>query len=731
MEEEGENEKIIDALNERLEEHDNSRKKVQEMLHGICDKMRKQIDEMEEKVLGDLEEKFTNEDTRLQDALNEFRTYVGTEGAENRNILEAARKARAKLLVAQTYEIKSRPAEGGELSVLYGLSTERRICLEWAEMAKPWDLRVTSIADGKIFIQFGRNIYEEDAFIKNAWETGSASPLVYKALLCKKGENTSEECIVKKEDYDTINFSIAPEFLDQESEYVVRVKGVYGNYKESEWSDPVELRTPKFSELWSWKECPRKGYGNGNYGVYKDNGKTMEFFGATQWATTGNAAIPVNGVSTWNIRIAKSNNNDGKNIFIGVSPISIREMSGHTNYTKCGWFIHCQDSTLYSGPPHNYKYPGKEYGPRMFSGEYVHTGDKVGVVMDTHKGEMSFIINGINYGVAYTAIPLDKPLIPCVVLSIKGDSIEIDSSEVKENTDAQIPVPSNLATRSDFWDSITFSWDPVPGSLFYQVEIDGCLTWMATPSNTITAHELQAGSEHFFRVRAVRGNAVGEWSHAMNGKTQEMTMENGGWKKCPEHIYSGRKYDLDANDPRIAIKRGNYEWCTVIGNTALPPDKVVSWSIKILKSSQNNGAGIYIGVAPTTIDQNENENFNRRGWYFNCSSSTLKSGNYQGRIVYKARKRKEEGEEHVQTGDSIEVVMDMRKGDLSFFVKGKYLSSSFKGIPLDKPLVPCVLLRNEGDSVKLESLKADIDIGSFGKKGETDTDLDKKDCIIS
>ena len=43
----------------------------------------------------------------------------------------------------------------------------------------------------------------------------------------------------------------------------------------------------------------------------------------------------------------------------------------------------------------------KKYGPRKErNGKYVHSGDSVGVVMDKAKGELSFAVNGVNYGVA-------------------------------------------------------------------------------------------------------------------------------------------------------------------------------------------------------------------------------------------------------------------------------------------------------------------------------------------
>ena len=52
-------------------------------------------------------------------------------------------------------------------------------------------------------------------------------------------------------------------------------------------------------------------------------------------------------------------------------------------------------------------------------------GDSVGVVMDTTKGELSFVVNGVNLGVACNGIPLDKPLVPCVILRYEDDSVEL------------------------------------------------------------------------------------------------------------------------------------------------------------------------------------------------------------------------------------------------------------------------------------------------------------------
>ena len=45
--------------------------------------------------------------------------------------------------------------------------------------------------------------------------------------------------------------------------------------------------------------------------------------------------------------------------------------------------------------------------------------------MDTANGELSFVVNGVSLGAAYDGIPLDKLLVPCVVLYKQGDSVEL------------------------------------------------------------------------------------------------------------------------------------------------------------------------------------------------------------------------------------------------------------------------------------------------------------------
>ena len=415
--------------------------------------------------------------------------------------------------------------------------------------------------------------------------------------------------------------------------------------KESEWSEEVVFTTPKFSGCCAWRECPDHVYKKRKYSVDKKNPRTATKINSSNGyycTIIGNTTLPHNKVTSWNIKILKSKRNNGCSIYIGVAPSNINQ--NDDNCEKCGWYFDCYCSTLCSGPPHIHK--NKKYGPRKGEGQYVYEGDSVGIVMDTTNGELSFVVNGVNLGVAYDGIPLDKPLVPCVVLFNKDDSVELDTSEVKE-TKVNNSIPSNITTKSITWDSITLSWDVVERASFYQIEVDGSKFWDVSTANTFTKRELQPDTEHSFRVRTVCGNEASEWSDVVKGKTKNILyFLDCGWKECPDYVDVNSKYSVDEMNPRIATKinSGYYccdgYYCIIIGNTPLPQNKVTSWNIKILKSMYSGG-GVCIGVAPSDINQNEG-NIKKCGWYFHCYDSTLWSGpphSYKGK-EYGTRKEK-------------------------------------------------------------------------------------------
>ena len=101
---------------------------------------------------------------------------------------------------------------------------------------------------------------------------------------------------------------------------------------------------------------------------------------------------------------------------------------------------------------------------------------------------------------------------------------------------------------------------------------------------------------------------------------------------------------MDEKNPRVATKNEGYDgdYCTIIGDTPLLSNAVTSCNVKILKSRYNDGGSIVVGVAPSDIDQNEDDNYENCGWYFDCYDSTLWSGpphNYSGKEYMKKERK--------------------------------------------------------------------------------------------
>ena len=117
----------------------------------------------------------------------------------------------------------------------------------------------------------------------------------------------------------------------------------------------------------------------------------------------------------WKIKIIKSYN---KCIMVGVAPIDFDINS--SDYSNCGWYFYCYDSTLYSGPPFNYSCKGTNLSK---------VNDEIIVIMNMEKRTLKFIINNEDKGDSYKNIPLDKPIYPAVLLCNPNDSVEITNFE--------------------------------------------------------------------------------------------------------------------------------------------------------------------------------------------------------------------------------------------------------------------------------------------------------------
>lgn len=475
-----------------------------------------------------------------------------------------------------------------------------------------------------------------------------------------------------------------------------------------------------------WNECPESVDEAKKYAIDENDHRIVSKpnnngFHAT---VTGGTSLPLDTIITWDVKIVSlADAHDTCSTLVGVAPFDIDQNSDNFN-NKYGWYIHCTESKLHSGPPHNYT--EKDYAPiKEGSGKKsISTGDIVTLTMDTVQGSLSFAVNGESFGVAYEGIPLDKPLVPCIVIE-SGSTIELIENDLNSQSDdadptpiislddkkeeiatpVTVPVPSNITLKNSTWNSITITWDAVEGVSFYQVEVDkGDVLDMAT-TNRFTKRKLLPKSKHSFRVRAVIGDTEGKWSSSVREKTQKIIDYKGCWKECHGKVDEERRYTVDKKFLRIATKANSgmrNEYCTVIGTAAFPLDNAVTWDAKILRTW--NGEKIYIGVAPYSIKQNEDDNHFRCGWFFNCYNSTLASGyphNYKNKEY---GPRKGDGE-YIKEGDVVSVFIDTKRGDVSFIVNGEDLGVAFERVPLGRPLVPCVLLGCYADSVELYANK--------------------------
>lgn len=690
---------IIEALNGRIEKHDDSKNVVQEKLHEVCDRMRKQIDDLELKISSELEENYTKEDEGLQNVLAELHAYTDEENrADPEEAEKAIQSAKNKLIIMQTYKmVEHKFTEEADIPDMLELKVIKQIVPEWIYLKPPTEIRAV-LTDDTFYVYF--NVLA----VNGCSPEGIRNNFTYKALLYKKDADVGDVYPLEKAPpIDGDPYIFTPAILEENTEYVIRV-AVSRDGKDSEWSDPFEFKSTNFSKMCIWKHYNDCLDASKRYIVDCGDHRLAKFVGDSNCTIIGNTTIPLNKVTTWTVKILTSLLNNGCAIFVGVAPVTINR-SEDSNHVKCGWYYNCYSSSLFSGPPHNcHPVP---YGPQRDLGSYIRMNDTVGVMMDTHKRELSFIINGVNYGAAYLQVPLDVPLVPCVILGCKYDSVKIDPLGGVENVNPFHEVPAGVVAQSDSWHSATIKWDPIaaqwnlqsPAS-FYQIEMDGTVQQFLS-TNSVTKRRLLPETTHTFRVRAVRYGSVSKWSNMVSVKTlRPPEFTESGWKECPDK--NAKEYSLNILSSKVVTRNAPVlvDWCTVIGTSPVPPDGIRMWTIKIKKMTGGLDNDIFVGITPFDVIQTENQNYVKYGWYFSCAESNLYSGyphNYRGKEYGQRKKRGE----YVYRGDSVGVIADTINGELSFALNGVDLGVAYEGIPLDKPIVPCVILKEKGDSVEL------------------------------
>ena len=161
-----------------------------------------------------------------------------------------------------------------------------------------------------------------------------------------------------------------------------------------------------------FRQCPKDIDENRKYIVSGDNGNILIKSGPNNYAgTICEYELEKNKNHKWKIKILKAQLNQ---ILVGIAPIDFDINS--SNHHTCGWYLNCYNSTLYSGPPHNYN------GNRTNLSKVK---DEIIIIMNMKEKSLKFIVNNEDKGYQYKNIPLDKPIFPAVLLYNRNSSVGI------------------------------------------------------------------------------------------------------------------------------------------------------------------------------------------------------------------------------------------------------------------------------------------------------------------
>ena len=683
-----------------MEEQDKRRAVAAEEIDARCEALVQEINEMETKINSELETLFCTEDGWLQSLVNTLREKYEDSGPA----AEVEEAVRRKLLVEQSYGTQAHP-KSKKLGKRYSLRTTKRIYT--LKEKTPQEVAVVkkgateAVANGQLSVRvkvFGTEEEKEAMTFHNAWNCIKLRVKVAeKEARTETTTSQNDFLLVASGNNETYTINVGT--LKAETTYTVKARLEEQDGTAGYWREGTEFTTGEFRL--EWTECPDTVEAGKKYEVSQEEPRVITSKGEWKFCTAiGKTGMAGGRASSVGFKIRVSQDDNGGSIFLGLAPAGIDQNGGNES-EKRGMFFDCLSSTLWSGPPHNYRC--KTYGPRKDYGEYVHTGDTVGVVLDAVNCEISFAINGVDLGVAYRGVPLDKPLVPCALLGTEGDSIELVALEAEKKVSKDILPPGNLRVVAREWGSVTMSWDDIEGASFYQVEVDRNRALGGTTTNKYTAKGLFPETRYKFRVRAVCENKVSDWSAEVAESTgEEVAFSECVWKECGDDVGDDKIYPISKEQPRVVTLVNGWYYFVIVGNACVPLGQESKWSVRILRSWKNDGRNICVGVAPSDIDQNNDYNHEMCGWYFHCFSSRLLAGpphiyEYPGKM-YGPRKK---NGQYVHTGDSVGVVIDTAKGELSFAVNDVNLGIAYDGIPLDKPLVPCAFLYWQGDSIEL------------------------------
>ena len=155
-----------------------------------------------------------------------------------------------------------------------------------------------------------------------------------------------------------------------------------------------------------------------NYELNENKKIATKTKGGNHWNCNifGDKELRKNKICKWKIKLKKFSMNKGNDwdILIGVGPYT---QKNENYYDYCWSFIcGCSKLSIKSGQAKDYS---------IKENRKLKEGDIIEVTMNMIKGELSFSVNDINYGIACTNIPVNIPLYPIVMIYDINESVEL------------------------------------------------------------------------------------------------------------------------------------------------------------------------------------------------------------------------------------------------------------------------------------------------------------------
>lgn len=418
-------EKIVLALKEKAETHYESKIAEGDCVEALIREVTERVEEAKDAINAKLEAEYKREDSRLQSLLMDVLRKGGCGGDDG----GGEQSLWCELITEQEYRVLGRRetmwldvSKICILDVRKNIKTFGERKMECAEVYKV-DADKVHVVVGKIF-----TCAEEKALLKMGIKLCKAITVKVQLIkACDKEKYKEEEdndkaftgfgddiiqVYVSKDGKCTIDSML----LQSDTAYALRFRAEYLG-KRCKWSDWAEFKVPNLAKCAGWKTGPR-------YLVDNSNSRLAKCTESRETAIVGCPALPPGKRVSWRVIIRNAHMSITQNTFVGVAPYDI-DQSAELNSEKCGWYFHCYDSTLYSGPPHNYKWPGKPY-----EGGNVQPGNIVSVYMNTVTGDLEFGVNGNAFSPGFEGVPLDKPLVPCVIVQNRNDIVELTDVKV-------------------------------------------------------------------------------------------------------------------------------------------------------------------------------------------------------------------------------------------------------------------------------------------------------------